>query len=92
MISTFVVAVLGGVAAAATAAVATGNASAAASAVHAVPPGLQVALSHVPATSHAYEVLKQHVALYAGTGAAGTAATGGAAAAVKHGLRLGLGK
>jgi hypothetical protein len=89
MVSTFVVAMLGGLAATATAA-ATGNASAAASAVHAVPPGLQVALSHVPTGSNAYEVLKQHISLYAGTG--GTAAAGGAAAAVKHGLRLGRGK
>jgi hypothetical protein len=92
MISTFVVAMLGGLAATATAAVATGNAPAAASAVHALPPGLQVALSHVPATSHAYEVLKQHLSLYAGTGAAGTAGAGGVTAAVKHGLRLGFGK
>lgn len=92
MVSTIVAAMLGGVAATATTAVATGNASAAVSAVHAVPPGLQVALSHVPSASHAYEVLKQHLSLYAGTGTAGTAAAGGAAAAVKHGLRFGLGK
>ncbi|MDG6937937.1 MAG: hypothetical protein JRM79_02605 [Nitrososphaerota archaeon] len=92
MVSTFVVAMLGGLAATATTAAATGNASAAASAVHAVPPGLQVALSHVPTASNAYEVLKQHISLYAGTGTGGTAATGGAAAAVKHGLRLGRGK
>jgi hypothetical protein len=92
MVSTIVLAVLGGAAATATTAVATGDASSAVAAAHAVPPGLQVALSHVPATSHAYEVLKQHLALYAGTGTTGTAATGGAAAAIKHGLHLGLGK
>lgn len=85
-------AALGGVAATATTAVATGDASAVANAVHTVPPGLHVALSHVPSTSHAYEVLKQHLSLYAGAGSAGTAATGGAAAALKHGLHLGLGK
>ncbi len=85
-------AALGGVAATATTAVATGDASAVANAVHTVPPGLHVALSHVPSTSHAYEVIKQHLSLYAGAGSAGTAATGGAAAAIKHGLHLGLGK
>ncbi len=92
MVSTIILAVLGGAAATATTAVATGDASSAVAAVHAVPPGLHVALSHVPSTSHAYEVLRQHLSLYAGTGTAGTAATGGAAAAVKHGLHLGLGK
>ena len=92
MVSTILLAALGGVAATATTAVATGDASALAHAAHTVPPGLQVALSHVPSTSHAYEVLRQHLSLYAGAGTAGTAATGGAAAAVKHGLHLGLGK
>ena len=87
-----VLAVLGGVAATATTAAATGDASSAAIAVHAVPPGLHVALSHVPSTSEAYEVLKQHLSLYAGTGMAGTAATGGVAAVIRHGLHLGLGK
>ncbi len=92
MVSTIVLAVLGGVAATATTAVATGDASSAVAAAHAAPPGLQVALSHVPSTSHAFEVLKQHLSLYAGAGTTGTAATGGVAAAVKHGLHLGLGK
>jgi hypothetical protein len=92
MVSTILLAAVGGLAATATTAVATGDASAAANAAHAVPPGLQVALSHVPSTSHAFEVLKQHLSLYAGSGTAGTAATGGAAAAAKHGLHLGLGK
>ena len=90
--STILLAALGGVATAATTAVATGDASAAASAVHVGPVGLQVALSHVPSTSHAFDVLKEHLSLYAGTGSAGTAATGGVAAALKHGLHLGLGK
>jgi hypothetical protein len=92
MVSTIVLAALGGLAATTTTAVATGDASAAANALHAVPPGLHVALSHVPASSHAFEVLKAHLSLYAGAGGAGTAATGGAAAAVKHGLHLGPGK
>ncbi len=92
MVSTIVLAALGGVAATATTAVATGDASGLAQAAHTVPPGLQVALSHVPSTSHAFEVLKQHLSLYAGTGSAGTAATGGVAAAIRHGLHLGLGK
>lgn len=91
MVSTIVLAALGGVAATATAAVTTGDASAAANALHAVPPGLHVALSHVPSASNAFDVLKQHLSLYAGTGTAGTAVTGGAAAAAKHGLHLGLG-
>lgn len=84
MVSTILVAMLGGVAATATTAVATGDASALA---HIAPPGLQVALSHVPGTSEAYTVLKQHLSLYAGTGSAGAAA-----GAVGHGLRMGLGK
>ena len=87
MVSTLIVAVLGGVAATATTAAATGDASALAHAAHAVPPGLQIALAHVPSASQAYEVLKQHLSLYAGTGSAGAAA-----GVVGHGLRLGLGK
>lgn len=82
-----IVAMLGGVAATATTAVATGDASALAHAAHAVPPGLHVALSHVPSTSEAYEVLKQHLSLYTGAGSAGAAA-----GVVGHGLHLGLGK
>jgi hypothetical protein len=92
MVSTILLAALGGVATTATTAVATGNASAAASVVHVVPPGLQVALSHVPSTSHAFDVLKEHLSLYAGTGSAGTAVTGAVATALKHGLHFGLGK
>jgi hypothetical protein len=92
MVSTIVLAALGGLAATTTTAVATGDASAIAGAAHAVPPGLHVALSHVPAASHAFDVLKQHLSLYAGAGGTGTATVGGAAAAVKHGLHLGLGK
>lgn len=92
MVSTIILAALGGVAATATTVAATGDSSAAANAVHSVPPGLHVALSHVPAASHAYEVLKEHLSLYAGTGSAGAAATGGVTAALKHGLHLGLGR
>jgi hypothetical protein len=92
MVSTIVLAALGGIAATATTAAATGGASAASNAAHAVPAGLQVALSHVPSTSHAYEVLKAHLSLYASAGGAGAAATGGVATAVKHGLHLGLGR
>ncbi len=92
MMSTIALAAMGGLVATTATAVATGNASAAASAVHAAPPGLQVALSHVPSASHAFEVLKQHLALYAGAGGAGTVATGTAAAAINHGLHLGLGR
>ena len=92
MVSTIILAALGGIAATTTTAVATGDGSALVNAAHAAPPGLNVALSHVPMTSHAYEVLKEHLSLYAGAGGTGTAATGGLAAAVKHGLHLGLGK
>jgi hypothetical protein len=92
MVSTLVIAALGGVAATTTTAVATGDASAVANALHSVPPGLHVALAHVPSTSHAYDVLKEHLSLYAGAGSTGTAATGGVAAAIRHGLHLGLGK
>lgn len=92
MVSTIALAVLGGLAATTTTAVATGDASAIANAAHVVPPGLHVALSHVPSASHAYQVLQQHLSLYAGSGGAGTAAAGGVAAVVKHGLHLGLGK
>ncbi len=91
MVSTIALAVLGGLAATATTAAATGDASALANAAHIVPPGLHVALSHVPSTSHAYEVLKEHLSLYAGAGGTGGVATAGAAAALKHGLHLGLG-
>ena len=91
MVSTIVLAVLGGAAATATTAVVTGDASALTYAAHAVPPGLKVALAHVPSSSHAFDVLKQHISLYAGTGTAGATATGGAAA-VRHGLHFGLGK
>ncbi len=92
MVSTIALAALGGLAATATTAAATGDASAVVSAAHAIPPGLHVALSHVPSASHAYQVLTQHLSLYAGSGGAGTTATAGAAAAVKHGLHIGLGK
>ncbi len=92
MVSSMVLAALGGIAATATTAVATGDASALVSAVHAVPPGLHVALSHVPAASNAFGVLNQHLSLYAQAGGTGTAATGGLAAAVRHDLHLGLGK
>ena len=87
MVSTMIAAVLGAVAATSATAAATGDASALAHAAHAAPIGLQIALSHVPSASEAYEVLKQHLSLYAGTGSAGAAA-----GAASHGLRLGLGK
>jgi hypothetical protein len=89
--SIIVLAALGGLAATTTTAVATGDASTLANAVYAVPPGLHVALSHVPSTSHAYDVLKEHLSLYAQAGGSGTAA-GGAGASIMHGLHLGLGK
>jgi hypothetical protein len=92
MVSTILLAAIGGLAATTTTAVATGDASSVANAAQAVPPGLHVALSHVPSTSHAFDVLKAHLSLYAQSGSAGTAATGGVAAVVKHGLHLGLGK
>lgn len=91
MVSTLFMAMLGGVAATATTAVATGGAPTAVGLAHAAPQGLQIALSHVPSASHAYSVLKEHAALYAGSGAAGTAAAGGATA-LKHGLQVGLGR
>ncbi len=91
MVSTIVLAALGGLAATTTTAVATGDASTVANAVHAIPPGLHVALSHVPSASYAYDLLKEHLSLYAQAGGLGTAA-GGAVAAIGHGLHLGLGK
>lgn len=84
-------AALGGLAATATTAAATGDASGLAASAHLVPPGLHVALSHVPNASHAYDVLKQHLSLYAGAGGTGSAATG-AVASIRHGLHIGLGK
>jgi len=92
MVSTIVLAAIGGFAATATTAVATGDVSAVVNGAHTVPPGLHVALSHVPSTSHAFDVLKEHLALYSQAGGTGTAATGGMAAAISHGLRLGLWK
>lgn len=91
MVSTILLAALGGLAAVGTTATATGDASAVVGAAHAIPPGLHVAMSHVPTASHAYEVLKQHLTLYTQSGGAGSAAAG-AAAAIKHGLHIGLGK
>ena len=92
MVATIALAALGGLAAAATTAVTTGDASVAVGLAHAAPLGLQVALSHVPAASHAHDVLTQHLSLYAQATGAGTAGVGGATAALKHGLHLGLGK
>lgn len=92
MVSTILLAAIGGLAATTTTVVATGDASSLVHSGHTVPPGLQVALSHVPSTSHAATVLKDHLSLYAGAGGAGSAATGGVAAAIRHGLHLGLGK
>ena len=63
-----------------------------ANAVNGIPPGLHVALSHVPSASHAYDVLTQHLSLYAQAGGVGSTATGGVAAALKHDLHLGLDK
>jgi len=91
-LSTIALAALGGLAAAAATAAATGDASAVVNAVHAIPPGLHVALAHVPSASHAHQVLSQHLSLYAGSGGAGAATTSGAAAVVRHGLHIGLGK
>jgi hypothetical protein len=91
MVSTIALAAIGGIAATAAAAAGTGDASALAASVHLVPPGLSVALSHVPSASHAYQMIQQHLSVYAGAGGAGTTA-GGVAAAVKNGLHLGLGK
>lgn len=92
MVSTIILAAVGGIVATAATATATGDASALAAAAHMAPPGLKVALSHVPPASHAYEVLKQHLSMYAGAGGTGTAATAGAAEAVRRGLHIGLGK
>ena len=92
MPATMVLAALGGLAAATATAVTTGDASAALGLAHAAPPGLQVALSHVPVASQAHQVLTQHLSLYAQAGGAGTVGAGGAAGALKHGLHLGLGK
>jgi len=56
-------------------------------ATHATPPGLKVALAHVPSASEAMEVLKQHLADYA-QAAAATATT--ANKAVPPGLKVAL--
>ena len=77
MVPTIVLAAFGGLAATTTAAVATGDTSTVANAVNRIPPGLYVALSHVPSVSHAYDVLTQHLSLYAQAGGAGSTATGG---------------
>lgn len=85
-------ALLGGVAATATTAATTGDAGTALGLAHAAPQGIQIALSHVPSASNAYAVLKEHLSLYVGTGAAGASGAAGVAAAVKHGLQIGLGR
>jgi hypothetical protein len=55
-----------------------------------VPPGLHVALSHVPQSSHAYQVLSQHLSDYAQNGGVGAAGSAGAAAVAKKGIAHGL--
>ena len=86
MASIMALAALGGLAAGALTAVTTGDASAS---VNAAPHGLQVALSHVPSWTHAYQVLTQHLSAYTQNGGAGAAGTAGLEG-VRRGLHLGL--
>lgn len=90
MVSIAVLAALGGLSAAAATAATTGDASTVVSAIHVAPPGLHVALSHVPSWTHAYQVLTQHLSAYAQNGGASAAGTAGVGAAIKKGLHLGL--
>jgi hypothetical protein len=90
MISIAAIAALGGATAMAATAVATGDASMLVHATGFVPPGLHVALSHVPQSSHAYQVLSQHLSDYAKNGGVGAASSAGAAAVAKKGVAHGL--
>jgi Na+-driven multidrug efflux pump len=84
MVSTIAIAVLGGVGAVVATAVGNGDAASAAhAAAHAIPPGLHVALSHVPSWTHAHEVLAQHLQQYGEAGSAGSAGSGGIGLALK---------
>jgi hypothetical protein len=88
MVSITVLAAIGG-AAAATTALATGNTAVATGAMHAIPPGLKVALAHVPSWTKAHEIIGQKVAEYLQSSGVGATAAG-LAEAVKHGISLGL--
>jgi hypothetical protein len=86
MIPLAVIAAFGGASALAATAVATGDASTLVHAANFVPPGLHVALQHVPQSSHAYQVLNQHLSDYATNGTIGAGGSAAAGVAVKKGL------
>jgi hypothetical protein len=84
MVSTIVVAILGGMGAVTATALGNGDASSVAQvAAQIVPPGLHVALSHVPSWTHAHQVLAQHLQQYTESGSVGSAGSGGMVLAIK---------
>lgn len=89
MVSTIMLAAIGG-AAAATTALATGNTVVATGVAHAIPPGLKVALAHVPSWTKAHEVISEKVSEFLQSGGVGAASAAGLSEAVKHGIRIGL--
>jgi hypothetical protein len=64
----------------------TGDASTAIQMASSVPHGLNVALSHVPAWTHAHEVLMQHLQLYTQNSSAGAASGAGIGLGLKKAL------
>ena len=91
MVSLAILAAMGGLSAVGATAVATGDASAATGMVHAaLPPGLKIALSHVPSWTHAYEILTRHLSSYGASGSAGAGGPAGIGAAVKNALAHGM--
>lgn len=92
MVSLAILAAIGGLSAVGATAAATGDASAAANVAHAAaPPGLKIALAHVPSATHAHQVLTQHLSAYTQNGSIGAGGAAGVGAAVKKALAHGLG-
>ena len=91
MVSLAILAALGGLSAVGATAAATGDASAAIGAVHAVmTSGLKIALSNVPSWTHAHGVLTQRLSAYATNGQSGAGGPTGLGAAVKNALAQGM--
>ncbi|MEM0074830.1 MAG: hypothetical protein QXR69_02740 [Conexivisphaerales archaeon] len=84
MVSIIALAALGALAGAGATAAATGDLNTAAQmAANAVPPGLHIALAHVPSWTHAHQVLTEHLKLYAQNGSIGAGTSGGLGTAIK---------
>lgn len=81
MVSIAALAALGALAGAGGTAIATGDASMLA---NSIPPGLHVALSHVPTWTHAHQVLTSHLQQYTQNSSIGAASVIGIKQAIIH--------